>query len=304
MKEKSAMNFQRSLLRGISLTFVLLIMSACSILNPGQSTDANSTIPKPGHWEGINPVVSFDVTAEGKIVNIFMNVSYGGSTCSISSATIAIQPDHTFDLNLNSTETLSMGYVNGTFNETKVSGKYMIEMCGQSISFVPGEDKDRDWKAEWKNATVPAFTPIPVESTFKSIPDLPTISPTPAEFNITVPADKVWVDTGIDLKAGQTLNISASGRINTKGGEASSDILSPDGETDIAPCYTIDTDCLMPGVFWGTLIGRIGSGAPFKVGSQLEIPISGSGRLFLAVNDNTGYFTDNSGAFNAIISIR
>jgi len=299
------MNQQRSFQKTMGLTLVLLFAFACSTLKPEQTPTTNPTIPKAGHWEGSNPVVSFDITSEGKIINLTISIPYGGSTCNISIAAVAIQPDYTMALDLTSTETLSIGYVNGIFHNVEMSGKYLIKMCGQSISFIPGEDKDRDWSATWKNSSVTSNpTSAPVMPTFTSIPILPTLTSTPTQFNINVPANEVWLNTGVYLAAGQTLIISASGKVNTNGGKASGNTLSPDGQANNPPCYTIDSDCLMPGVFCGTLIGRIGNGVPFKVGSQFEMLISSDGTLYLAVNDNAGYFKDNSGAFSVIITVR
>lgn len=132
-------------------TIFLVILVSLTISSCGPSS-ANPTKPNVGHWEGSSPEVEFDVTPDGKIVNLYMSIPYGGTTCDISADSFAIQQDYTIDLDLTSTQTLSIGYVNGTFYDTKVTGKYLIEMCGQSISFVPGEDKDRDWTAIWKDS--------------------------------------------------------------------------------------------------------------------------------------------------------
>ena len=51
----------------------------------------------------------------------------------------------------------------------------------------------------------------------------------------------------------------------------------------------------------GALIGRIGESAPFGIGTQTQpLPMPASGRLMLGVNDND--FSDNSGAFNVVVS--
>ncbi len=150
------------------------------------------------------------------------------------------------------------------------------------------------------NTPAPTNTPVPTETPTET----PTVVPTPTPFNITVPANEVWFYTGINLTAGQTLVIYASGNVNTNGGKASGKTLSPDGQSNNPPCYTIGSECLMTGTFWGTLIGRIGNEKPFKVGSQLEMLIASTGPLYLAVNDNSGYFKDNSGSFNVIITVR
>ena len=46
----------------------------------------------------------------------------------------------------------------------------------------------------------------------------------------------------------------------------------------------------------GTLIGRVGNGAPFVIGSQTELAMPVDGRLMLGVNDD--HFADNNGFFS------
>jgi hypothetical protein len=58
-------------------------------------------------------------------------------------------------------------------------------------------------------------------------------------------------------------------------------------------------NALLPGVDYGALIGRIGSGAPFLVGSNLSTAADSSGELSLGVNDLQS--DDNTGAFSAQI---
>jgi hypothetical protein len=136
--------------KNLVIVFAVMVMmlSACSLGSaPAQ--------PKAGHWEGSNPAISFEVTDDGQIIGFSMKPPYGGSTCNIYIASVPVQSDYTINLDLTSMETLSMGYINGTFQGTKASGKFLIQMCSQGISFVPGEDEDRDWSAEWVGETTP-----------------------------------------------------------------------------------------------------------------------------------------------------
>ena len=146
------------------------------------------------------------------------------------------------------------------------------------------------------------FTPIPTET--PTLP--PTLTPTPVikTFNVTIPANVEWFNTGINLTVGQTMIISASGKVNTNGGRSNGITLSPDGQSSNPLCYAFNSaNCLMPEVFWGTLVGKIENGEAFKVGSQLQISVSSSGNLYLAVNDNEGFFNDNSGSFDSTIVV-
>jgi hypothetical protein len=150
--------------------------------------------------------------------------------------------------------------------------------------------------------TTPTLTPIPTET--PTLP--PTLTPTPVikTFNITIPANVEWFNTGINLTIGQNMIISSSGKVNTNGGRSNGNTLSPDGQTNNPLCYAFNSaNCLMSEVFWGTLVGKIENGDPFKVGSQLQISVSSSGNLYLAVNDNEGFFNDNSGSFDSTIVV-
>jgi hypothetical protein len=51
----------------------------------------------------------------------------------------------------------------------------------------------------------------------------------------------------------------------------------------------------MPQAFSGALIGRIGNGRPFGIGTQTQIEMPESGQLFFGINDSV--LTDNDGAF-------
>ncbi|MGH8055584.1 MAG: cadherin-like domain-containing protein [Stenotrophomonas sp.] len=58
---------------------------------------------------------------------------------------------------------------------------------------------------------------------------------------------------------------------------------------------------LAPGLTCWALIGRVGNGSPFDVGTGINFSASGAGQLFLGVNDN--FFGDNSGSWGATITV-
>jgi len=127
------------------------------------------------------------------------------------------------------------------------------------------------------------------------IPDTPT--PTPQVFVVMVQADIAWVDTGIDINPSQTIMITSTGTVNTWNGADISDS-DADGQSD----YICDrTDCAIPDLNYGTLVGRIGDGEPFRVGTSFVLTPPISGRLFLTVND-WEYF-DNLREFEITITI-
>lgn len=125
---------------------------------------------------------------------------------------------------------------------------------------------------------------------------------TPREVSIDVPGNvQRGVDTGVELRAGDQVNVSATGSI-TAGRRAGQ--VSPDGGRisglGIVSAYPV------PNAGVGALIGyvRLTNGqatAPFLVGSQQSFAAQADGRLFLLVNDDN--YDDNSGSFTARIRV-
>ncbi|MGI8837908.1 MAG: LecA/PA-IL family lectin [Pyrinomonadaceae bacterium] len=106
-------------------------------------------------------------------------------------------------------------------------------------------------------------------------------------------------DTGIDLRSGDQVIITASGNI-TAGRRVG--VVSPDGATPGASSIFATRPVPTAGV--GTLIGYIllANGQrtqPFVVGGQMTLTVPSDGRLFLLVNDDN--YSDNSGSFSVRI---
>ena len=109
------------------------------------------------------------------------------------------------------------------------------------------------------------------------------------------------VDTGVQLRTGDQVTISASGNV-TAGRRAG--VVSPEGGRQGAAGILGASAYPVPTAGVGALIGYIVSSngqttQPFFVGSQLTFTASADGRLYLAVNDDN--YSDNSGSFNARI---
>ncbi len=114
---------------------------------------------------------------------------------------------------------------------------------------------------------------------------------------ITVNGNQPWTDTGIDVKAGDQVAFSTSGQIRIAGGNAPEAAAGPDGSSAFnAPRNNYP----VPIMAVGGLIGRVGTGAPFPIGSNNQrIRMPANGRLYLGVNDDG--FGDNTGAFNVTV---
>ena len=111
---------------------------------------------------------------------------------------------------------------------------------------------------------------------------------------LAIGGDRNWVDTGINVQAGDTVTITADGTIRfARDGGAVSAAGVGSGRVDGAP---------MPNAPVGGLIARFGTSAPVFIGESRTIRAPRAGRLFLGVNDN--YFDDNTGQFNVTVDVR
>src|SRR5271166_2394695 len=93
--------------------------------------------------------------------------------------------------------------------------------------------------------------------------------------------NSTWTDTGVDLRPGDTLVITADGTLQLPQGKT----CGPDGQArgfrDLLKAYPANDAGL------GALIGRIGSSdvaQPFVVGATKAVNVRRVGRLFLGIN--------------------
>jgi LssY C-terminus len=95
----------------------------------------------------------------------------------------------------------------------------------------------------------------------------------PADRSISVPTTQPWTDAGVDLKAGDVVNLSVAS-------SASADSCNPLGQGD--PTSNLPVPSSPPGALIAKLSAQDAS--PVAVGSTKLIPVSQPGRLFLGVN--------------------
>lgn len=124
---------------------------------------------------------------------------------------------------------------------------------------------------------------------------------------IRVPANVEWVSTGIWLEAGQTVYLSAqglaiTGPINQYFGSRS----GPAGQTWNLGCgqyVGAPPPCALNGAPYGALVGRVGpDGKPFLIGGDPSFISPASENLYLAVNDNLTFYSDNLSGFTVILA--
>jgi hypothetical protein len=116
---------------------------------------------------------------------------------------------------------------------------------------------------------------------------------------VSVDSRKPFTDTGIVLKQGDTVAITATGDIFPDSPTHRELVAGPDGAPGHPELLQFN---VVPAPQHGGLIGRVGSdGTPFVVGHALTFPAAGPGHLFLGIND-TGLF-NNDGAFVAKVTV-
>jgi Ca2+-binding EF-hand superfamily protein len=111
---------------------------------------------------------------------------------------------------------------------------------------------------------------------------------------VVVESTERWVDTGLDVRAGDTISLQSSGSVTLSGNAA--DTARPGGAARRAPDAPVQNQPA------GALIAKIGDSAPIFVGDRGTITASTTGRLYLGINDD--HLLDNSGQFRVTLQRR
>ena len=157
---------------------------------------------------------------------------------------------------------------------------------------------DYDWCVRelklhgYQVATLPAGMRGPEKRTDLGKPTQAVAFSSSSQIKVQSNAD--WQDTRITLKKGDTVNFAASGTYQYERNAKSTS--GPNGITESTghkpPCPKLPP-C--------ALIGRIGFGELFEVGSEKQIVAQAMGQLYLRVNEQP--VTDNSGALDVEIVV-
>ena len=113
---------------------------------------------------------------------------------------------------------------------------------------------------------------------------------------VRVNSQHSWTDTGIDVRAGDVLTFNSRGTVQLS--SDGHDVATPGGSRKpgrVTPATNVNAPA-------GALLARIGDSAPMVVGDRSSLPASGSGRLYLGVNDD--HLPDNKGEFEVTVGIR
>jgi hypothetical protein len=102
--------------------------------------------------------------------------------------------------------------------------------------------------------------------------------------DVTVTGDKQWVDTGIDVNAGDKLHITAKGTVDFVDNKGITPEGAPRGWKDVLRALTVSS------AGRGALVGQIGddrAATPFYIGTDGTVLAPTTGRLFLGVNQDS-----------------
>jgi hypothetical protein len=109
---------------------------------------------------------------------------------------------------------------------------------------------------------------------------------------IRVNGNQPWTDSGVDVKKDEHYSFKATGSIVVEPGVTA----APDGAPGM-----LGRNYPVAGSQAGTLIVRVGSGAPFAIGTASQpVSMPATGRLMLGINDDD--FGDNSGFFAVVVT--
>jgi len=112
---------------------------------------------------------------------------------------------------------------------------------------------------------------------------------------VAVDSSRGWVDTGIDVRRGDIVQIQATGTVTLS--TNASDVADPSGSRTNRRASSSP----LPAEPAGALIARVGNATPMLAGGRQSITSNGTGRLFLAVNDD--FFDDNVGTFRVVVGV-
>jgi serine/threonine-protein kinase len=115
---------------------------------------------------------------------------------------------------------------------------------------------------------------------------------------VAVPGTVAFTDTGVQLKKGDDVTVTATGTVFPAVGNRSL-AANPDG---VPGHPEIRRSNVVPGVDHSGLIARIGDGNPFNVGHQLRFTSQADGTFFLGIND-VG-LENNDGSFQATVTVK
>jgi hypothetical protein len=140
----------------------------------------------------------------------------------------------------------------------------------------------------------------PSTSSARSSAEQPNVSAHQESYSLEVDGTKQWQDTGIDLRRGEKLKITAEGTITYAKGNQFGPEGIPRSLADVIRGYAVANGA------HGELIGRLGSGdvaEAFEVGASTTYTAPVAGRLFLGIKQSARDAAGAAGIFQVKIEI-
>ncbi|GAA1954795.1 CHAT domain-containing protein [Microbacterium deminutum] len=121
-----------------------------------------------------------------------------------------------------------------------------------------------------------------------------SVAPTPIHTSVAVPAAVAWTKTGVDCAPGIVIDVAATGSVVPGNGITN----GPNGLTSAFLDSNVVAD-----VQHAALLGRLGGGDPFFIGSERTVICPGAAdELELGINDKG--VDNNEGTFDAVVTTR
>jgi hypothetical protein len=113
---------------------------------------------------------------------------------------------------------------------------------------------------------------------------------------IRVEGAQPWTDTGLNVRAGDTITFDAQGTVRIS--NSRNDIAGVGGTLS----GRREANAPLPNQVAGALIARIGNSPALFIGNRRSVRAPFSGRLYLGINDD--YLDDNSGDFQVTVAVQ
>ena len=113
---------------------------------------------------------------------------------------------------------------------------------------------------------------------------------------VRVEGTQEWTDTGITVRAGDTINFDAQGTVRISNNR--NDIAGVGGTLS----NRREANAPLPNQVAGALIARIGNSPPLFIGNRRSVRAPFGGRLYLGVNDDN--LSDNAGDFQVTVTVQ
>jgi LssY C-terminus len=127
-------------------------------------------------------------------------------------------------------------------------------------------------------------------------------------YEFDIDATKQWVDTKVDLRAGEKIHFTATGTITYPAGASSKSKARSFGPDGLSRSFAdLIHEYAVPDAGHGALIGRLGSadggGQPFLIGGSLDLETPVANRLFLGINQSLKDAETAQGNFHVTIEV-